>query len=287
MWIKEYLRRALAVPVVGLIGLIFFNPVAIASATPEEDHWHMLCEKGDQAEIGHDYQKAEGFFKDALAAARPFGPKSKQMQTSLARMGTILVLEGQFDQADQYFVQCMSLLTEMNKKGESDPDALVWLDDFGDAYQEMGKKVPARTTFCLEHCVALREAIAPGKHSKLASVCEQLANIYLKNQKYDQAEKLLDIQIQCIYSKYGPKALVFSPLSNLAVVQEKQGKFAQAESNMTKAIALMNLNGIQPIYIEQCRKQLSRIQSESKAQRESPANGNATGHAAAKPAQKK
>jgi tetratricopeptide (TPR) repeat protein len=287
MWITEYVRKALAAPVIGLIGLIFLNPLAIASATPEEDHWHMLCEKGDQAEIGHDYPKAEQYFKEALAAARPFGPKSKQMQTSLARMGTILVLEGQYDQADPVYVQCMALLTEMNKKGESDPDSLVWLDDLGDAYQEMGKKAPARTTFCLEHCVALRQAIAPGKHSKLASACEQLANIYLKNQKYAEAENLLNIQIQCIYNKFGPKALVFSPLSNLAVAQEKQGKFAQAESNIERAIDLMQQNKINPLFIEQCRKELTRIQSESKGQTSTAkSNGTASGHAAAKSALK-
>ncbi|HEY9680787.1 MAG TPA: tetratricopeptide repeat protein [Oculatellaceae cyanobacterium] len=286
MPITKNVWKVVAAQAVGLLLLSQLNQNAFASSSAAEDHWHALCEKGDQAEIGREYPKAEQLFREALAAARPFGPKSKQMQTSLARMGTILVLEAQFDQADPYFVQCMGLLLDMNKTGESDPDSLVWLDDFGDAYQEMGRKIKAKNVFCLEHCVALRQAIAPGKHSKLASACQELAAIYIQNKKYADAEKLLNIQIQCICSKYGPKALVFSPLSNLAIAQEKQGKFKEAELNMTKAIDLMDQNHVPPMFVQRCRVELSRIQAENKGQVPGKASGKSDNHAATKPSAK-
>ena len=240
------------------------------AATPDksvEAVWHNHCEHGDQAEIERDYAKAEKCFRQAMATANLFGPHSKEMQTSIARMGTILVLQGKFDPAETYFVESLSMIKEMRVKGEPDPDSLVWLDDFGDAYQEMGKKNKGKNMFCLEHCVALREAIAPGKHSKLASACNELASIYMNTQRYADAEKVINLQMVSISNKYGAKAQIMTPLSNIAIAQEKQGKYADAERNLTKAITLMDQNHMPAVYLDPVKKDLARIQAEGKKPR--------------------
>jgi tetratricopeptide (TPR) repeat protein len=263
---------AIAATLATMASLVCLPAQKCNAAAPDrstEELWHNYCERGDQAEIERDYPKAENCFRQAMATADTFGPNSKQMQTSIARMGTILVLQAHFEQAETYFLKSLMMVKNMRKQGEPDPDALVWLDDFGDAYQEMGKKIKTKNMFCLEHVVALREMIAPGRHSKLASACNELAGLYMTAKKYEEAEKLINLQIVCISNKYGAKAQIMTPLSNLAVVQEKQGKFALAETSLTKAISQMEQHQMPPQFIAECRKDLVRIQAEGAAKAKS------------------
>lgn len=256
-----------------LVGLLFFIcswSVQAGATTPDhnaEDLWHSQCERGDQAEIERNYSLAEKCFQQSLVTAKQFGPQSKEAQTSIARVGTIKVLQGQFEAAEPFFLQSISMVTQLRMHGEPEPDSLIWLDDFSDAYQSMGQKHPEKEQSCLEHCIALRNKIAPGRHSKLAYTCGQLAHIYLRQERYEDAEKMLSLQITCINNKFGSKTLIYAPLGSLALVQEKEKKYAEAEKNMSAALTLMSQTKMSPVFIALYQKDLARIQSEKQKQK--------------------
>jgi tetratricopeptide (TPR) repeat protein len=255
---------------VGCLSLLCTASSGVLASTPDhsaEDLWHSQCERGDQAEIERNYGLAEKLFQESLVTAKPFGTQSKELQTSTARLGTIKLLQGQFDAAEPFYLQALRMVTDIRKHGEPEPDSLGWLDDFGDAYETMSKKHPEKEQMCLEHCIAIRDKIAPGRHSKLSSACAALAAIYIRTAKYPEAERILCLQISCISNKFGNKSLIFVPLGSLALVQEKQKKYVEAEKNMTAAVAVMSQAKMSPIFINAYQKDLARIQTEKQKQK--------------------
>lgn len=247
------------------MALAFSQPLSIATAPDRsvEETWHAESEHGDQAQIEHDFPTAEKFYRQALVTAAPLGPTSKQVLTTTARLGTILVLRGHFDQAEPYFLQSLTMVKNLRKAGTPDAETLTWFDDFSDAYQQIGQKLKLKNMYCLEHCISLRTAIAPDTHSKLGAACAELASLYIQAGRFTEAEALFNTQIACINNKFGAKSGLYMPLANLALVQEKQKKYSEAETNLTKALALMTQSGVAPVFIEMHRKDLQRIQAES------------------------
>jgi hypothetical protein len=72
------------------------------------------------------------------------------------------------------------------------------------------------------------------------------------------------MEIQCIQNKYGPKATIFMAQATLAMTQEKQKKYDAAVENQTRALATMEQGHLAGIYIEQGKKDLARMQAESR-----------------------
>jgi tetratricopeptide (TPR) repeat protein len=227
------------------------------------DIWHIQCERGDQAEIERNYPRSEFWFRQALKIAEQFGDTSKEMQTSIARLATILVLRGEFEAAEKYYQRLFVLIDSIRKHGEPDPDSLVWMDDLRDAYQQMSKRMPEKAIFCLEHCVAIRNKIAPGCHPKEAATCSELSSIYMRIGRYAEAENILQLQLGCQQNIPQDKSLLYAPFCNLALAQEKQKKYEQAKLNFTKAIAMLTQSGAGPEAIGVLKKSLQRVQAES------------------------
>jgi hypothetical protein len=182
-----YLKRINLIGI-GLLPLISITSSMVFATAPDhavEDLWHEQCEHGDQAQILRNYPLAEKFFQESLVTAKPFGPQSVELQTSTAKVGAIKLLQGHLEEAEPYYQQVLKMVTDMRKQGLSEPpDALVWLDDLGDAYEAMYRKHPEKEQVCFEHCVAVRNTIAPEHHSKLASACATLAALYMRTGKY-------------------------------------------------------------------------------------------------------
>jgi tetratricopeptide (TPR) repeat protein len=255
---------------VGWVSLLCTASSGALASTPDhsaEDLWHSQCERGDQAEIERNYGLAEKLFQESLVTAKPFGTQSRELQTSIAKLGTIKLLQGQFDAAEPFYLQNLNMVTDIQKNGEPELDSLGWLDDFGDAYENMSKKHPEKEQMCLEHCIAIRNKIAPGRHPRLSYACAALAVIYIRTAKYSEAEKILSLQISCINNKFGNKSQIYVPLGSLALVQEKQKKYVEAEKNMTAALAGMSQAKISPIFIIAYQQHLARIQSEKQKQK--------------------
>jgi tetratricopeptide (TPR) repeat protein len=258
-------RKRINLICTGLLSLITTSSSGVFAAAPDhtaEDLWHTQCEHGDEAQIVRNYPLAEKFFQESLVTAKPFGQQSIELQTSTAKVGAIKLLQGHLEEAEPYYLQALKMVTDMRKHGIAEPpDSLVWLDDLGDAYEAMYRKHPDQEQICFEHCIEIRNTIAPAHHPKLASMCGSLAALYMRTGKYSDAEKMLNLQIACINNQYGNKA-IYLPLAFLALAQEKQKKYVEAEKNMTDAIAAMNKAKVSPALMVPLQKDLARIQSE-------------------------
>jgi tetratricopeptide (TPR) repeat protein len=263
-------RTRITLICIGLLSLINnTSSLAFANAPGRaaEDLWHNQCERGDEAQIVRNYPLAEKFFQESLITAKPFGPQSTELQTSTAKVGSIKLLQGHLEEAEPYYQQSLKMVTEMRQRGVSlSPDSLMWLDDLGDAYEVMYRKHPEREQVCFEHCIEIRNTIAPAHHSKLASACGNLAALYMRTGKYSEAEKMLKLQIECINNQYGSKATLYVPLVSLALAQEKQKKYVEAEKNIKEAIAQMNNTKVSAALVAPLQKCLARIQTEKQKQ---------------------
>jgi tetratricopeptide (TPR) repeat protein len=252
----------------GLLSLITASNSGSFAAAPDhatEELWHTQCERGDEAQIVRNYPLAEKFFQESLATVKPFGQQSIELATSTAKVGAIKLLQGHLEEAEPYYLQALKMVADMRKHGIVDsPDSLVWLDDLGDAYEVMYRKHPEKEQICFEHCIEIRNTIAPAHHAKLATACGNLAAIYMRTGKYADAEKMFSLQIACINNKYGDKSMIYLPLAFLALAQEKQKKYIEAEKNITDAINTMNKAHLSLPLMARLQKDLARIQSEKK-----------------------
>src|ERR1700733_1291964 len=171
----------------------------------ERKAWQSIIDSGESNEMNHQWIVAELSYKNALTAAEKFGPQSQEVQASLPRLAVCLVVQNKLESAEPLYKRAVEIVYRLRSESppaHPDPDSLVWLDDLADAYENKAKDY--KPEFCLDHCAAIRRAIAPGQHGKLAVVLHQLGAVYMHNQDWQHAEASFTEELQVLTNKYGP-----------------------------------------------------------------------------------
>jgi tetratricopeptide (TPR) repeat protein len=153
-------------------------------ASAEVSKWQEYKTAGEQAEIEHDYNRAEYWYGRALSEAEKGGASPAQMEETLTRSAGSYVLLDKLDKAEPLYQRAMNNAFGDKSTGQN-PEYLVWLDDLADDYSS--RDTGPNTEICLKHAIDIRQKISGGKHTKLAPVLYKLSEYYANNLKWSEA----------------------------------------------------------------------------------------------------
>jgi tetratricopeptide (TPR) repeat protein len=166
--------------VVAISLLALFGRCACAEASK----WQEYKTAGEQAEIEHDYNRAEYWYGRALIEADKPGGSAVQLEETLTRCAASYVLLDKVDKAEPLYQRAMQNAFGA-KSSAQNPEYLVWLDDLADAYGS--RETGPNTEICLKHAIEIRQRISGGKHTKLAPVLYRLALYYANNLNWSES----------------------------------------------------------------------------------------------------
>ena len=155
---------------------------------------------GEQAELDRQYDLAEKNYRGAVDAAKQLGDNSRQMQESVTRLGTVLVLQGKLVDAEPLFNKVVTLVNQLKGSKKDNPEALVWLDDLADAY--LLKAPGPSQEKCYRHALLLLKVATPDAR-KVAYTQVNLARVLLARKEFGEAQSLLDEAIDSLEKKRG------------------------------------------------------------------------------------
>jgi Tetratricopeptide repeat len=245
-------------------------------ASAERRAWQTIIDSGESNEMNHQWIVAELSYKNALSAAEKFGPRSQEVQSSLPRLAVCLVVQNKFEEAEPLYKRAVEIVYRLRSADpptNPDPDSLVWLDDLADAYQDKAKEY--KPILCMEHCTAIRRAIAPGRHSKLASALHALGSMYMVKQDWSHAEACYAEELEVLTNKYGPSDKHdAAALCSLGQARMNLKKYALARINLEHALAIMNApprtEDIYRSVIEKRIQEIIRLQASDKPEGNKP-----------------
>jgi tetratricopeptide (TPR) repeat protein len=231
-------------------------------AGAERRTWQTLVDGGEANQLNQQWTIAECNFRNALIAAEKFGAHSQEVQVSLPRLAACLVLQDKFEEAEPLYKRSIDIVHRLRSENppvHPDPDSLVWLDDLSDAYQDKAKTYNPQ--YCMEHCTAIRRAIAPGRHNKLAPALHTLGSLYMGKKDWSHAEACYKEELEVNTNIYGPNDKHdATPLCSLAETQKELKQYTLAEANLERALAIMNSKPrTEDFYINIVEKRLHEI----------------------------
>jgi len=200
----------------------------------QERTWEYLKHAGAQAEILHDYARAQNFYGEMVQVARQkFGDDSSEMEEASARMATMLVIRGKPQQAEPYFRKALQIGLERKQQGKG-PEDLVWLDDLADAYST---RFRANMVLCLKNALEIREKISDGKHTKLADTLILLATGYHNIGRDAEAVPLAERAVRLHEEKKGVNSsYVANDLIQLASMYVATKQMAKAKATYDRVL---------------------------------------------------
>lgn len=213
------------------IALLIALSASRACAADPAARWHELKDAGEQAEIGHDYGRAEKWFQQALSEAEKLNPNTSELEETLSRLASSMIYQGKIAEAQPIYKRAIAIaLNDKNKN--RNPEDLVWLDDLSDAYDEQARG--KNTELALKNCLELRTAISK-THAKLGIVYWKLSQVYVQQENYklalDYLEKALAVHQRHAKNGFWPARDTCS----LAEVHLKLGHLDQVNSLLERS----------------------------------------------------
>jgi len=152
---------------------------------------------------------------------------------TLRILSSIYRRQGKLRQAEDALEKAAAILRVDHTE---DDYAMVSLEaDIAKLLVAQGKLDEAENRYC--HVLAVINKYDPDNFSK-AGVLEDLAELYLTREKYDQADPLINQVLAMKEKIYGPKHhLLIQTLFTKAGIEREKGNFAQSEECIHKALA--------------------------------------------------
>jgi tetratricopeptide (TPR) repeat protein len=219
----------LVLALISLVCIVAPVPVEAANA------WQDYKNSGEQAELDHDYARAERWYAKALTEADKAGPHSPQLEESVSRLATIYVMDNKFNQAEPFFRRALTVALG-DKAIASNPEQLVWLDDLADAYASKELKNP---DICFSHAIEIREKISGGKHTKLGSSLYAYSSYLYNAGRFKEAMSMAQKSVAAFGLHGKDSGDVMRALIFLGSCQGKLGQYAEANKTLDRAMVLV------------------------------------------------
>jgi tetratricopeptide (TPR) repeat protein len=198
--------------------------------------WLEYKTAGEQAEIDHDYARAQLWYSRALPEAEKCGPHSDQLEETVSRLATSYVMQNKFDAAEPLFKRALDIVLG-DKPAAANPDQLVWLDDLADAYEARAMK-STRTGVCFEHAIEIRGKISGGQHSKLGPTLFKLCEYRFGCGHYKDALQVGERALSAFELHEKETSNVMQTLIFIGASQVKLGQIDQGERTLQHAMRL-------------------------------------------------
>ena len=236
----------------------------------QQADWSRLTNTGDAAMASHQYSDAESAYRAALDIAEKSWKGDARISDSLVKLAESCNAQSKKEEAESLAQRSIASLEETLKthkpKNASDEVqqsevSASLLDKAGDIFSANQKYGEAEALY--KEAIAAREKYTAemGKakpraedfyrfmaqslvQTKIADENDKLANLYLIQRKFPEAEASYTKSEAIREKKYGPDdPRVADSLNNLATCYAQQGQYERAEPLYTRAIAIFDRSG--------------------------------------------
>jgi len=245
-----------------LIGIIFL--FLHTYALGQSNSWETYIQTGDSAVAQKRYADAERAYREALKLSEKFKDKDARIALNLIKLAESLNFQSKNDEAEAFVDRSITALEKTIKSAKAkdlaeeyyktETSAMV-LDKAADIFVANRKYSEAESIY--KRIVVMREAAAQIKETpksnedflkflgqaitnpqaKVADANDKLANLYLIQHRFEEAEPLYTKSIKIREAHYGAnKPPVAVSLNSLATLYAMQDKYDRAEPLYVRAI---------------------------------------------------
>ena len=215
---------------------VLINPTLALS--PADKNWKDLEERGVAALDANEYWLAEPLLKKALAQAQDFRPTDMRLPKSIAELGRLYTIRGQFPKAALYLEAELKVKEQLlgNKQYQCIP-TMGSLIQFYFNYGMENKSIPLTTKML--YLIDNRSKTNQTPLIEWATICDAVGDRYYSGHNFALAEKLFKTALTI------KTALLSSNHLSLANSYERMGKLslekndpAQAEKYFSNALKI-------------------------------------------------
>jgi tetratricopeptide (TPR) repeat protein len=188
-------------------------------------------------------EKMEQFVKDTMENVEneedTNDPSQLETKASLLQtMGDNYKLQNQFDKAEESYLKSLEIRTKISKDPENDPDIAKSLIAFGKFYSDCTQKFD-KADECLVKALNIYKKYHGTKNEHYSNILSTLANLRIKQQKFEEAEKNLKEALEVKAELNEPPYLSANTIQSLAVCYERTKKWADAEKQYKKLLEII------------------------------------------------
>ncbi len=215
---------------------VLINPLLALS--PADKNWEDLQKRGIAALDANEYWIAEPLLKKALAQAQDFRPTDMRLPQSIAELGRLYTVRGQFAKAAAYLEAELKVKEQLlgNKQYQCIP-TMGSLIQFYFNYGMQNKSMPLTTKM-----LALIDNMSKTKQTPMiewATICDTVADRYHSAHNFVLADKLfktsLNIKATLLSSNHLSLAGSYDRLGNMYLEKNEP---VQAERYLTEALRI-------------------------------------------------
>jgi tetratricopeptide (TPR) repeat protein len=177
-----------------------------------------------------NYKEAENDFKDALAAARTFGPNDPRVPTVLADLAVLYAKTRRLREAEELLDQSVAIL----RTNDPNHDLSVILNARVEVYLLEDRMKDAERT--LDVAFSLARSGRGEADATVANILDNRGILQLKQKKYRQAEESFQKSLE-IRQKAGTEDFNFAhPLNGLGTLYVLQKRYSKAEEVLERSL---------------------------------------------------
>ena len=163
------------------------------------------------------------------------GGKDVELATSLSNLGTVLHIQGEYEQTELHHRRALQLREEA--LGAEHPSVASSLTSLGNVLLERGEYEQAKLH--LERALQLREKALGPEHPSVGKSAGNLSNAFAAQGEYEQARAHCRRALQILEKALGADHPdVGKASSNLGMVFFRQGEYEQAELHLRRALQI-------------------------------------------------
>lgn len=199
-----------------------------------EAGWQLAYQRASQAFYGGDYATAETLFTTLLPEAEKFHPKDRYLAKLLSMLGTSYSLDHKPEQAEPALKRALQVYATI-----SPPDLLGTErteDNLGGIYLGREDYVSADQHF--SEALSLSEKIPAGAVYDRGNILLNLGFIRMMQDRYSEAEQLLNGSVEALASDPGPWAQrdIANAFYRLGGVYTHEHRYTEAQQQYQKAL---------------------------------------------------
>jgi tetratricopeptide (TPR) repeat protein len=205
--------------------------------TESQDITQVLQAQGEAARQRSHYLDAQHCYELALARrTATLGADHAECLPLLTALGEIMQTQAQYPEAERYYLRALTLCEQTY--GQQHVRTATAIGDLAGIWEELGRLDQAHVYY--EKALQLTEQVQGPDHPDTAIALSKVARFYRVVGKNDQAHAFF-IRALTIYEQQPDDAAKAIMLNNLAYLHITQGRYAQAETLLRRAIRINTL----------------------------------------------
>ena len=225
------------------------DPKLKTASLPGESNWETCTQVGERAFEKGDYVEAEELLGAALDEAEKFGEGDIRLATTLLDLAKCSEDQGKYGDAEPRLVRALRI---QNKVSPDSIEVATTENTLGVLKTHVGRRDSGEKGFSTDSKGAFDEAekyllkardlrtkVLGGNSAEVGETLNNLAYLYILEERYSEARPLLDQALAIRLKALGSDSPEVAEVNkNIGAMYEKQGKYVLAEKFYKNALAI-------------------------------------------------